>query len=159
MLMKIECWFIGKTNETYLTEGIELFIKRLKRYLPIQVVIIPDVRQAGNMEKSKLKKEEALLIEKRLKPGDMLILLDEKGKQYSSERLAERVNHWLNLPGQRLIFLVAGAYGADESLKALASEKLSLSELTFSHQMVRLFLVEQLYRAMSILNNEPYHNS
>lgn len=157
--MKIECWFIGKTNEKYLNDGIDIFIKRLKRYLPIQVVIIPDIRQAGSMEKVRLKKEEAFLIEKRLKPGDMLILLDENGKQFSSVQLAERVNHWLNLPGQRLIFLVAGAYGADESLKSLASEKLSLSELTFSHQMVRLFLVEQLYRAMSILNNEPYHNS
>lgn len=158
MPMKIECWFIGKTNEAYLSEGMELFFKRLKRYLPIEIVILPDIKQAGNMDKKQLKKEEAMLVEKRLKVGDLLILLDEGGREYNSEALAERVNHWLNLPGQRLIFLVAGAFGADESIKTLAAEKLSLSRLTFSHQMVRLFFLEQLYRAMTILRNEPYHN-
>ena len=156
--MKIECWFIGKTNESYLSEGIEVFQKRLKRYVPFEVIILPDVRQAGNLSPQQLKKAEAQLVEKRLKPGDMLILLDEKGVHYSSENLAGRVNHWLNLPGQKLIFLVAGAYGADPQLQTLATEKLSLSKLTFSHQMVRLFFLEQLYRAMTILHNEPYHN-
>ncbi|MDP4710397.1 MAG: 23S rRNA (pseudouridine(1915)-N(3))-methyltransferase RlmH [Saprospiraceae bacterium] len=156
--MKIECWFIGKTNENYLSEGIAIFLKRLKRYVPIEVVILPDIKQSGNADHIQLKKAEAQLVEKRLKPGDMLILLDEKGSTYSSEALAARVNHWLNQPGQRLIFLVAGAYGADAQLKTLATEKLSLSQLTFSHQMVRLFFMEQLYRAMTILHNEPYHN-
>lgn len=157
--MKVECWFIGKTADRYLQEGIDKYAKRLPHYLPFNQEILPDIKNAGKLKPEQLKEKEAELVMNRLKPQDGLILLDERGKQYTSEELAAWLDGQLQAPYRRLIFLVGGAFGFDESIYQRANGKLSLSKMTFSHQMVRLFCLEQLYRAMTILRNEPYHNN
>lgn len=156
--MKTQVWAIGKTSEQYLQKGCAIYEQRLKHYLPFEFTIIPDVRQAGKLSASQLKQKEAELIFKQLRPDDQLVLLDEKGKTYTSEALAKRMDKWQQMSKRRLVFLIGGAYGFDESLYERADVQLSLSAMTFSHQMIRLFLLEQLYRAMTILRNEPYHN-
>ncbi len=156
--MKVETWFIGKTADAYLEEGMNKYAKKLPHYIPFEQVVIPDVKNGGKLSVIQLKKKEAELVLKKLKPQDGLILLDEKGKQMTSEILATWMDSQLQMPYRRLIFLVGGAFGFDQQLYQRANGKLSLSLMTFSHQMVRLFLLEQLYRAMTILRNEPYHN-
>lgn len=156
--MKVQLWAIGKTNERYLEEGIGLYTKRLDHYLKFEWRVLPDVKKAGKLAPPQLKAKEAETVHKQLAQGDFLILLDEGGKPMSSEAFALFLEHKLQLSYRRLIFLIGGAYGFDESLYERADSKLSLSKMTFSHQMVRLFMAEQLYRAVTILNNEPYHN-
>ncbi|WP_367388906.1 23S rRNA (pseudouridine(1915)-N(3))-methyltransferase RlmH [Lewinella sp. LCG006] len=156
--MKVECWFIGKTADRYLREGIDKYAQRLPHYLPFEHVILPDIKNAGKLAPEQLKQKEAELVLARLKPQDGLYILDEKGKQYTSEELALWVDQQLQGFHRRLIFLVGGAFGFDDAVYQRANGKLSLSKMTFSHQMVRLFWLEQLYRAMTILKNEPYHN-
>lgn len=155
--MKIECWFIGKTAEKYLETGLEIYGTRLKRYFPFEVKIIPDVKVKSS-EALWLKNEEGKAVLSKITVDDFLILLDDKGTAFTSEALASWVEQKLNMPHRRLIFLVGGAFGFSDDVYARANFQLSLSKMTFSHQMVRLFLLEQLYRAMSILRNEPYHN-
>ena len=157
--MKTELWAIGKTSEPYLGEGMALYQKRLGYYLKFGLEIIPDVRKAGKLSPDQLKVKEAESVLRRLQPGDFLVLLDEAGKQHTSESFAGFLNHKMQMSYKRLIFLIGGAYGFSPELYARADGKLSLSRMTFSHQMVRLFFLEQLYRAMTILNNEPYHNA
>ncbi|MCB9288628.1 MAG: 23S rRNA (pseudouridine(1915)-N(3))-methyltransferase RlmH [Lewinellaceae bacterium] len=157
--MKTELWAIGKTSEPYLEEGMALYQKRLGYYLKFGLEIIPDVRKAGKLSPDQLKVKEAESVLRRLQPGDFLVLLDEAGKQHTSESFAGFLNHKMQMSYKRLIFLIGGAYGFSPELYARADGKLSLSRMTFSHQMVRLFFLEQLYRAMTILNNEPYHNA
>ena len=157
--MKTELWAIGKTSEPYLEEGMALYQKRLGYYLKFGLEIIPDVRKAGKLSPDQLKVKEAESVLRRLQPGDFLVLLDEAGKQRTSESFAGLLNHKMQMSYKRLIFLIGGAYGFSPELYARADGKLSLSRMTFSHQMVRLFFLEQLYRAMTILNNEPYHNA
>ena len=157
--MKTELWAIGKTNERYLEEGMELYRKRLGHYLKFGMEIIPDIKKAGKLNPEQLKGREGEAVLQRLKPGDFLVLLDESGKQFTYESFAEFLSHKLQLSYKRIIFLIGGAYGFSPELYTRADSKLSLSRMTFSHQMVRLFFLEQLYRAMTILNNEPYHNA
>ena len=155
--MKIEVWAIGKTSEKYLDEGVAIFEKRLKNYLPFTWTVLPDVR-VKSPDAQQVKKEEGKLVLSKLNPDDLLVLLDEKGQELSSVELARWMERRLAASHRRIIFLIGGAYGFSPELYARAQEQLSLSRLTFSHQMVRLFLLEQLYRAMTILRNEPYHN-
>ena len=154
--MKIEFWYIGKTNEKYLDQGIQIFAKRLKHYCKFSSVSIKDVKP-GKTSKETMQRE-AELISSKLTNSDFLILLDEKGEMFTSEKFAEQLNKMQMQGSRRLIFLVAGAFGADQKLKERANKLLSLSKMTFSHQMIRLFFVEQLYRAFTILRNEKYHN-
>lgn len=156
--MKVHFWVIGKTNEQYLKEGIEIYCKRLARYIPFNYNIIPDIRNAGKLSVTALKAKEAEQVLGLLKGDDYLIILDERGKSYDSVAFAKSIEGWLQLSKKRMVFLVGGAYGFDEKLYQRADQKLSFSKMTFSHQMIRLFFVEQLYRAMTILRNEPYHN-
>ncbi len=156
--MKVAFWAIGKTNPSYLQEGIDLYRERLQHYLSFSLTILPDSKKAGKRPPEQLKEEEGKAVLRRLKQEDFLILLDEKGKAYSSEAFAAFLDKRLQHSGRRLVFLVGGAYGFSEELYRRADDKLSLSPMTFSHQMVRLFFMEQLYRAMTILRNEPYHN-
>lgn len=156
--MKIICYFIGKTKESYLREGEAIYLKRLKHYWPIEAVELPDVKGAGKMGPEQLKVKEAELVLPKLTIQDGLILLDEGGKQMASVEMAKWLDKQLQQPYKRLIFLVGGAFGFDRSIYERANAKLSLSRLTFSHQMVRVFLLEQLYRSATILRNEPYHN-
>jgi len=155
--VKVELWAIGKTSEKYLEEGIGIFEKRLKNYLPFSWVILPDVK-LKTTDGALLKKEEGKLILSKLQSDDFLVLLDENGKQLTSMELAQWMERRLASSGRRLVFLVGGAFGFAPEVYARAQEQLSLSKMTFSHQMVRLFFLEQLYRAMTILKNEPYHN-
>jgi len=157
--MKIELWWIGKTNFDYLDEGIEIYNKRLKHYTSFNILSFEDVKNASKLDKAQLKKKEAEMILKKVPANAMLVLLDEKGKEFSSESFAMFLQDQLNYSSQTIIFLIGGAFGFDKLLYERADRKLSLSRMTFSHQMVRLFFVEQLYRAFSIINNEKYHNS
>lgn len=155
--MQVQLWCIGKTSEKYLQQGIDIYTKRLSHYCKFKMEIIKDVKPQKDPEM--LKQLEADQVTKNLLPTDYLMLLDEKGKEYSSEDFAAALGQMQLRSIKRVVFVVAGAYGAHESLIARADQKLSLSQMTFSHQMIRLFFTEQLYRAYTILRNEKYHNS
>lgn len=156
--MKISLWSIGKTNETYVKEGIEDFTKRISRYYPVEWSIIPVPRNAGMLSEMDLKKKEAEVILQWLKPEDYLVALDENGKQLSSQGLAQFIQTRSNDSAKNIVFLIGGAFGIDEQILNKAKFKWSLSYLTFPHQLVRLILAEQIYRACTILRNEKYHH-
>lgn len=156
--MKLELWAIGKTNETYLEEGLHLYIKRLKKYLPFEWVVFPDVKNAGVLTSENLKIKEAELVLSKLKKEDFLVLMDERGQLFTSVAFARQLEDWLNLSHRKMVLLIGGAYGFAPAVYERANALLSLSKMTFSHQMVRLFTLEQLYRGMTILRGEPYHN-
>lgn len=156
--MKVELWAIGKTSEAYLETGIAIFEKRLKNYLPFALHILPDVKLKTTDGKL-LSKEEGKMVLSKLNPDDYLVLLDERGQQFSSVELSHWMERRLSQSQRKMIFLIGGAFGFSPDLYARAQESLSLSKMTFSHQMIRLFFVEQLYRAMTIIRNEPYHNN
>jgi 23S rRNA (pseudouridine1915-N3)-methyltransferase len=156
--MKVEFWMIGKTAFSYLEEGMAVYEKRLKHYLPLNLEVMPDIKNAKNLSSQDLKAKEGALILKKLKDDDLLILLDEKGKEYSSLSFSTFIEKQLSAPKKRIVFQLGGAYGFSSEVYERADMKISLSKMTFSHQMIRLFFLEQLYRAMTILKGEPYHN-
>ena len=156
--MKVHIYYIGKTSESYLREGEAIYAKRLKHYLPVTFEVIPDVKNAGKLSPEQLKTKEGEQILGRLKNDDGLILLDEGGKQFGSVAFADWLDKQLQRPYKRLVFVVGGAFGFSTAVYARANGKLSLSKMTFSHQMIRLFFAEQLYRGMTILRGEKYHN-
>ena len=149
---------VGKTDQDELKQLIEVYQNRLRHYTKFTFSIIEDVKNSKNLSEQQQKEAEAKLLQKQLKPGDRIILLDEKGKQFSSEEFSEWINKQQLSGIKRLVFMIGGPYGFSPSLYALGQEKISLSKMTFSHQMIRLFFVEQLYRAHTILKNEPYHH-
>ncbi len=156
--MKIELWQVGKTSFAYLQDGIDIYQKRLKHYISFQSEIIPDIKNAKNLSKIQIKNKEGDAILKKLKPNDTLVLLDENGKTFDSIQFSQYLEKSMQQSHKRIIFVVGGAYGFSEEMYQRANQKISLSKMTFSHQMVRLFFVEQLYRAMTILKGEPYHH-
>lgn len=157
--MKIEAWFIGKTSPAYLQIGLDDFTGRIKKYIPFETVFIPDIKDAGSYAaRDRLLKEGEKVLQK-LTPQDYLILLDEGGKEFSSVQFSQYIEKELNKSYKKLIFLVGGSFGFSLELQQRANFKISLSKMTFSHQMVRLFFLEQIYRGFTILNNEPYHNA
>lgn len=156
--MKITLLVVGKTEDKYLIEGIDKYLKRLKHYIGFNLVVIPEIKNTKNLTEAQQKNKEAELIQKQLSNTDTLILLDEKGKKYTSVQFSAYLNKQMIGSVQHLIFLIGGPYGFDESIYQRANGSMSLSDMTFSHQMVRLFFVEQLYRAFSILKGEPYHH-
>jgi 23S rRNA (pseudouridine1915-N3)-methyltransferase len=139
-------------------EGIFQFQKRLKHYTPFEIVEIPNIKNAKNFSKSELLKKEGELILKQLQNTDYLLLLDDKGKSFTSVGFDKKLQNWMLSGKKRLVFMVGGPYGVSDEIYKRANEQLSLSKMTFSHQMVRLFFAEQLYRAYTILRNEPYHH-
>ena len=157
--MKLQFWTIGKAHETYVKEGIEIFSKRISNYYPIQWNIIPMPKNAGIMAEPELKAKEGEIIMATLKKEDYLVVLDERGKQMNSEGLAAFLQQRANESEKNIIFLVGGAYGLSNDVLQRANYKWSLSQLVFPHQLVRLILAEQIYRACSILRNEKYHHS
>ncbi len=157
--MKVAFWQVGKTKPDYFAQAEREYARRLKRYIPFEIHVIPDVRKAGNLSPRALKEKEAQAVLKLLDVQDVLILLDERGKSFSSEAFAKWMEKRLSASGHRLIFLVGGAYGFSDLLRERANALISLSSMTFSHQLVRPVFLEQLYRAMTILRNEPYHNA
>lgn len=156
--MKTELWLIGKTSFGWLEEGLLLYEKRLSHYVSFQSVVLPEVKYAGSLPIEKLKQKEAELVLKKLQETDWLIILDERGKSFSSSKFAEFLEKNMIEGRKRLIFLVGGAFGFHASIYERANFQISLSSMTFSHQMVRLFFIEQLYRAMTIIRGESYHN-
>ena len=156
--MKIVLITIGKTNEKYLIEGISDYQKRLKHYTNFERIEIANIKNAKNFSESELMKKEGELILKQIQNSDHLVLLDDKGKDFTSQKFAQKLQQWMLSGKKRLVFVVGGAYGFSDEIHKSGNEKLSLSKMTFSHQMVRLFFVEQLYRGYTILNNEPYHH-
>lgn len=156
--MKTELWVVGKTGDRYLQEGIDRYCQRLAHYLPFQMVVVPDVR-GGHRPPEQVKALEGEAVLKKLTGDDRLILLDERGLQFDSAAFARYLEQQLQLPCRRLVFLTGGAWGFPDAVYQRANAQLSLSTMTFSHQMIRLFFLEQLYRAMTILRNEPYHNA
>ncbi|HEY0677836.1 MAG TPA: 23S rRNA (pseudouridine(1915)-N(3))-methyltransferase RlmH [Chitinophagaceae bacterium] len=156
--MKIQLWSIGKPHDKDLSAAIGQFTQRCNNYFPVQWNIIATPKNAASMNEAELKKKEAEIILQMLEKSDYLVVLDERGKQLSSEGLAEMINSRANESVKRLVFLIGGAYGLDESILQAARFKWSLSSLTFPHQLVRLILAEQLYRAFTIMRNEKYHH-
>ena len=156
--MKIVLLTIGKTSEKYLIDGIAQYQKRLKHYTKFEMLEIPNLKNAKNFSNAEIIKKEGELILKQLQNSDHLVLLDDKGKDFTSPKYAQKLQQWMLSGKKKVVFVVGGAYGFSEQVYKRGNEKISLSKMTFSHQMVRLFFVEQLYRAFTILNNEPYHH-
>jgi 23S rRNA (pseudouridine1915-N3)-methyltransferase len=156
--MKIQFWSIGKNHEPYVKEGIEDFTKRIAKYFPVEWNIIPVPKNAGMMSEMDLKKKESEMITGWLKKDDFLVALDERGKEMSSEKLADFIQARANESTRTLVFVIGGAFGLDEAVLKKANYKWSLSELTFPHQLARLILAEQVYRACTIIRNEKYHH-
>lgn len=157
--MRITLLAVGKTEDKYLIEGIDKYLNRLKHYINFNIIIIPDIKNTKNLTEAQQKTKEAEFISKQINPTDVVILLDEKGKKHNSISFANYLNKQMVGSVQNLVFIIGGPYGFDESIYKRANTSISLSDMTFSHQMVRLFFVEQLYRAYTILKNEPYHHA
>lgn len=156
--MKIQFWSIGKNNEPHVKTGIEDFTQRISKYYPVEWTIIPVPKNAGMMSEMDLKKKEAEIIISWLKKDDYFVALDESGKEMRSEKLAEFIQARANDSTRNLVFIIGGAFGLDESVLKRANHTWSLSLLTFPHQLVRLILAEQIYRACTIIRNEKYHH-
>jgi 23S rRNA (pseudouridine1915-N3)-methyltransferase len=157
--MRFQFWSVGKNHEQYVEPGIQDFTKRISNYFPVDWKIIPVPKNAGLLTESDLKKKEGESILKMVDDQDYLIVLDEKGKPFSSQQLADFIQLRANGSSKRLIFLIGGSYGIDAAVLKRANHSWSLSSLTFPHQLVRLMLAEQVYRACTILRNEKYHHS
>ncbi|HVU57345.1 MAG TPA: 23S rRNA (pseudouridine(1915)-N(3))-methyltransferase RlmH [Puia sp.] len=156
--MKLQLWSIGKDHEAYIKAGVEDFTRRISRYYPVEWTILSPPRNAATLSRTDLSKKEGEMILDRLAKEDYLVALDEKGKQMSSEGLAQFIQTRANDSIRNLIFLIGGAYGLDEQVLQRAHYKWSLSQLTLPHQLVRLVLAEQVYRACTIQRNEKYHH-
>jgi 23S rRNA (pseudouridine1915-N3)-methyltransferase len=157
--MKIILLVVGKTSEEWVKNAISEYENRLKHYLPFQIEVIPDLKSTKSLTENQIKIKEGEAILSWKKPGDMMVLLDENGKMHSSESFATFLQKKMNAGIRNLIFVVGGAYGFDSAVYSATTDRISLSKMTFSHQMVRVFFIEQIYRAMTILNGEPYHHS
>jgi 23S rRNA (pseudouridine1915-N3)-methyltransferase len=156
--MKIQLWSIGKAHDSYIKEGVTEFTKRISKYFPVEWTIIPVPKNAGMLSEMDLKKKEGEIVLQWLKPDDYLVALDEHGKQFSSEGLSEFLQERASASTKNLVFLIGGAFGLDAAVLKRAQLKWSLSQLTLPHQLVRLILAEQVYRACTILQNEKYHH-
>jgi len=157
--MKITFLTLGKTENAYLKEGIEKYVKRLKHYTKLLIVELDELKNTKALTQEQQKSREAELIFKKITPQDYVILLDEKGMELTSEKFAAYIDKKAIASVSNMVFIVGGPYGFDSTVYARANDKLSLSAMTFSHQMVRLFFIEQLYRAFTIIKGEPYHHS
>ena len=157
--MKIEFRSVGKADESYVKEGVAAFTKRISNYFPVKWAIISSPKNAGVLSASELKKKEGEIILGGLDKDDYLVLLDERGKQISSEGLAGFLHQCANESRKNIVFLIGGAFGVDKAVSERADMCWSLSSLVFPHQLVRLILSEQVYRACTILRNEKYHHT
>ena len=156
--MKLHFWAIGKNNEPYVKEGVDDFTKRISKYYPVEWSIIPVPKNAGMMSEMDLKKKEGEIVMEWINKDDYLVALDENGKEFTSETLADFIVKRSNQSVRNLVFLIGGAFGLDATVLTRANYKWSLSRLTFPHQLVRLILAEQIYRACTIIKNEKYHH-
>ena len=157
--MKIYFWSIGKAHEPYAKEGIELFTKRISHYYPVEWKIFPPAKNTAAASEDQIKKAEAIRLLQAIQPGDALVALDENGTQWSSPELAVFIQQMAGKSTKNLVFLIGGAYGLHETILNSCHYKWSISKLVFPHQLVRLILSEQVYRACTIIRNEKYHHS
>lgn len=156
--MKLSLIQVGKTNNKYLEEGLSLFYSRIRKMIPLEIVTVKASKESKSKPESVLKKEEADAIASRFRQGDIILLLDEKGEQMSSRGFATFLQRILNSGPRRIVFVIGGAWGLSDQLAARAERMVSLSGMTFSHQLVRLLFAEQLYRALTIIKGIPYHH-
>jgi 23S rRNA (pseudouridine1915-N3)-methyltransferase len=156
--MKVTLILVGKTTDHRFADLINEYANRLKHYIPFEICIIPELKNTKSLTPDLQKNSEAELIIKSLQPTDHIVLLDEHGKELRSIEMADWMKKKMNTVNKRLVFIIGGPYGFSQKIYSLANEKLSMSKMTFSHQMIRLIFTEQLYRAMTILNGEPYHH-
>jgi len=156
--MKLKIIFLGKTEADYLKTASDIYYKRLQNYLPIELIIIPALKNTKALNIEQQKTKEGKLILDKIEPSDLVVLLDEKGKEYRSIEFANYFQNKMNSGIKSLCLIIGGPYGFSPDVYAKANHKIALSKMTFSHQMIRLILLEQCYRAMSILRNEPYHH-
>ena len=156
--MKIKLLAIGKTDNKNLQQLIETYQNRLKHYIKFDISIITDIKNVKNLSENQQKEKEGELILKQLQPTDQLVLLDEKGKEFRSVEFSKFLQKKMNSGIKQLVLVIGGPYGFSDAVYKKSNGKISLSKMTFSHQMIRLFIVEQLYRGFTILKNEPYHH-
>lgn len=156
--MKITLLSIGKTEDAYIRTGMDKYLKRLKHYTKLEVTELPELKNTKALTQEQQKAKEAELLFKKIAPTDFVILLDEKGTELSSGQFAAYLDKKAIASTPNLVFIIGGPYGFDAAVYQRANDKLSLSRMTFSHQMVRLFFIEQLYRAYTIIKGEPYHH-
>ena len=156
--MNIKLIAIGKTDDKQLIALIERYESRLKHYIKFSFDIIPDIKNVKNLSEKQQKEKEGELILKKVAPTDVLVVLDEKGKDFTSVGFSEYLQKKMNAGTKQLVFVIGGPYGFSEAVYKKAQGKISFSKMTFSHQMIRLFVVEQIYRGFTILKNEPYHH-
>jgi 23S rRNA (pseudouridine1915-N3)-methyltransferase len=156
--MRINLICIGKTDDKEISNLISYYIKRLPKHWNFELIEIPYVKNVKNISPELLKNKEGKYFLEIIENQDYIILLDEKGKQFSSREFSQKIDKLMNYSSAKISFLIGGAYGFSDEIYGLANEKISLSKMTFTHQMIRLFLVEQIYRASQILQNKPYHN-
>ncbi len=156
--MKALLILVGKTTNRHFVELIDDYASRVKHYIGFDITVIPELKNTKSLSPEQQKTAEAEQIAKLLQPSDHVVLLDEHGKELRSVEMADWMSRKMNTVSRRLVFIIGGPYGFAPKIYSLAAEKLSLSKMTFSHQMVRLIFVEQLYRSMTILNGEPYHH-
>lgn len=156
--MKITLLTVGKTDVKWVREGLELYSSRLIHYVPFSLVEIPELKNVSALSQDQIKGREGELILKHLKPADELVLLDEHGREFRSIEFADFIEGRMSRSSRDLVFVIGGAYGFSQEVYSRADSKISLSKMTFSHQMVRTIFAEQLYRAFTIMRGEPYHH-
>mgnify|MGYP000506299047 FL=1 len=156
--MNIVLLTVGKTEASFWKEALAEYQRRLQHYVPFELQALPEVKNTKNLTMSQQKTQEGVLIRKAMQAGDWFVLLDEQGKEYTSMEFAAYLEKKIQIVSRRLVFVIGGPYGFSDEVYQIASERLSLSKMTFSHQMIRPIFVEQLYRAMTILRGEPYHH-
>lgn len=156
--MKFVLLVVGKTVEKHYITAISDYVERTRHYTSFEMEVIPELKNTKSLSTDQQKEKEGEAILKALQPGDVVVLLDEHGKEFRSIEFANWIERKMHTVNKRLVFIIGGPYGFSPSVYQAAQEKISLSKMTFSHQMIRLIFVEQLYRAMSILNNSPYHH-
>lgn len=156
--MKITLLTVGKTDKDWVKQGIDIYTSRLKHYMPFSINEIPELKNVSALSKDQIKVREGELILKNVKPTDDVILMDEHGKEYTSVDFASFLQKKISYEGKDIVFVIGGAYGFSDEIYRRANGKISLSKMTFSHQMVRAIFAEQLYRAFTIMRGEPYHH-
>lgn len=158
LTMKVTLLLCGKTEDDYIQKGFAIFEQRLKHYVPFECIVIPALKNTKALSIEQQKQKEGELILKLVQPSDRLILLDENGKEFTSVEFSAYIQQQMNSGIRNLVFVVGGPYGFSDEVYKRGNAKIALSKMTFSHQMVRLFFIEQVYRALTILKNEPYHH-
>lgn len=156
--MKITLLAVGKTDKDWVRQGLDIYVSRLKHYIPFSVVEIPELKNVSSLSKEQIKTREGELILKNVRSTDDVILMDERGRQYSSIEFAKVLQDKISYIGKDIVFVIGGAYGFSDDVYKRADSRISLSRMTFSHQMVRAIFAEQIYRAFTIMRSEPYHH-